>query len=190
MLLAPISLPNTSALCAGSLSRFRKEQQGDVLSKKNDVKRVDTKDDFTNNADRHHCQQQEQQQQRHRYYYGGSDDDLGDMSVDTDIDRLRDILSSLNKTLGMCLAATIQISEGVSQRIKLHMSILRGLDSCEGIRGVIITQRSLLEGVTSLEKGYHIYDTNAMEFSRGRIAFLLSHTTIAQAIQANLTFDF
>jgi len=88
------------------------------------------------------------------------------MSVDKDINKLSDILHSLNDTLGRCLAATLQIGEGVRHRTKLHMDILGALDSCEGIRGEIITHRALLVGVTSLEKGYNTSDASAMEFSR------------------------
>jgi len=160
MLPAPMSLSKRSALCAGSNSSFPKKQYSDGPTTRNEG--------FTNNWDHHH--QHHQKQQRRGYHYGSISDDLvvlGDISVDKDINKLRDIIRSLNDTLGRCLAATQQIGAGVRHRTKLHMNILGGLDSCEGIRGEIITQRALLLGVTSLEKGYNISDISAMELSRG-----------------------
>lgn len=78
---------------------------------------------------------------------------LGDLSVDKDIDKLHDIIRSVDSTLGRCLAACLAIGEAHRQEYSLHLRILWGLDSWEGMRGEFITQRALLHGVTALEHG-------------------------------------
>jgi len=179
-----MSLSKRSALCAGSTTASfpnKQPQQGNI--ERNDSFSSATSNEFCNptqscsrpipsteNWDHHHHRRQQKQQQQRGYHYGGISDNLvvlGDMSVDKDINKLSDILHSLNDTLGRCLAATLQIGEGVRHRTKLHMDSLGALDSCEGVRGEIITHRALLVGVTSLEKGYNTSDASAMEFSRG-----------------------
>ena len=127
-------------------------------------------DCLINNYDYNNRQQEKQQ--NFGYHYGRITDDfvaLGDISVDKDIDKLRDIIRSLNLTLGRCLDATLQIGEGMRHRTKIHMNILDGLDSCDGIRGEVITQRALLGGITSLKKACDSSDGSALEFSRGRL---------------------
>ena len=65
-------------------------------------------DCLINNYDYNNRQQEKQQ--NFGYHYGRITDDfvaLGDISVDKDIDKLRDIIRSLNLTLGRCLDATL-----------------------------------------------------------------------------------
>ena len=78
---------------------------------------------------------------------------LGDMSVDGDIDRLREIIGSVDDLLGRCLAAGSLIGEKRRKRAAIATSVIRNLDSWEGARGEIVSQRALLGSVTMLDRG-------------------------------------
>lgn len=103
---------------------------------------------------------------------------LGDLSVDKDIDRLRDIIRTVDESYGRCLSAIVTIGKSRSKRAGIHMNIIKGLDSWEGLRGKIITQRALLAGVSTLEMGYRIADKSAISVSSGKdyIMSVLSST--------------
>ena len=97
---------------------------------------------------------------------------LGDLSVDKDIDRLRDIIRTVDESYGRCLASIVTIGKSRKKRAELHMNIIKGLDSWEGLRGKIISQRALLAGVSTLEKGYEIADKSAISLSSGKCHIL------------------
>mmetsp|Transcript_24176 Transcript_24176/g.35812 ORF Transcript_24176/g.35812 Transcript_24176/m.35812 type:complete len:1362 (-) Transcript_24176:2038-6123(-) len=75
---------------------------------------------------------------------------LGDMAVDDDIDKLREIIGSVDNILGRCFASSAGIGQAMRQRNALHLGVVQSIDSWEGMRGEIITQRALLNGVTML----------------------------------------
>uniref|UniRef100_A0A7S2XRL3 PX domain-containing protein n=1 Tax=Attheya septentrionalis TaxID=420275 RepID=A0A7S2XRL3_9STRA len=96
---------------------------------------------------------------RRRMMAGESEDDstrVGDISVDNDIDKLREIIGSVDNTLGRCLAASVAIGKSRSERNMLNLDIVRGIDSWEGFRGQIIAQRALLNGVTALDRAREV----------------------------------
>lgn len=98
-----------------------------------------------------------------RYDYGSRADEvaspddsaavLGDLSVDRDIDKLREVIGSVDNLLSRCLSAGARIGRAKRKGNDLHMSILRGMDSWEGVRGELVSQRALLDGVSTLEIG-------------------------------------
>lgn len=98
-----------------------------------------------------------------RYNYGSRIDELaapdasaallGDISVDRDIDKLREVIGSVDGLLKRCVTAGSRIGKTKRKENDLHMSILRGMDSWEGVRGELVSQRALLDGVSSLETG-------------------------------------
>ena len=97
---------------------------------------------------------------------------LGDLSVDKDIDRLRDIIRTVDESYGRCLSAIVKIGKSRSKRAEIHMVIIKGLDSWEGLRGKIISQRALLAGVSTLEVGYQIADKSAISLSSGKFRIM------------------
>ena len=104
--------------------------------------------------------------QRPGYHYGsaeltdhdGADALLGDLSVDADIDRLREVIGSVDSILGQCLSASVRIGRTRRKENKLHLDVLRGIDSWEGHRGALVSQRALLSGVSVLEGGNDVSD--------------------------------
>ena len=98
-----------------------------------------------------------------RYNYGSRIDEpaapddsaalLGDISVDRDIDKLREVIGSVDGLLNRCVTAGSRIGKTKRKENDLHMSILRGMDSWEGVRGELVSQRALLDGVSTLETG-------------------------------------
>ena len=104
--------------------------------------------------------------QRPGYHYGsaeltdhdGADALLGDLSVDADIDRLREVIGSVDSILGQCLSTSVRIGKTRRKENKLHLDVLRGIDSWEGHRGALVSQRALLSGVSVLEGGNDVSD--------------------------------
>lgn len=90
---------------------------------------------------------------------------LGEMSVDNDIDKLREIIGSVDNTLGRCLSASVGIGKMRRKRDALHLDIVRGLDSWEGARGKFIAQRALLNGVMALEQSDEITEESDLALS-------------------------
>jgi hypothetical protein len=145
MLPAPLPLPERSALCAGSVSPNTRQYSS------SDASTIET------------------HQGRVRYSDLTSEKEtdiavLGDVSVDKDIDRLRDMIRSVDVSLSKCLAASVVIGAARRERTGLHLDILKGIDSWEGMRGKIIAQRALLDGVESLENAYEISSKSSERF--------------------------
>ena len=85
---------------------------------------------------------------------------LGDISVDRDIDKLREVIGSVDSLLNRCVTAGSRIGKAKRKENDLHMSILRGMDSWEGVRGELVSQRALLDGVSTLETGNGISENS------------------------------
>jgi len=150
MLPSPLPLKERSVLCAGSIKddKIDASAAADMIA-----------------ASFHHDKSESSTSAGEpRFHYGsrpigkgyGVDEKatlLGDMSVDNDIDRLREIIGSVDNTLGRCLAASTLISEKRRKRDVINRNIVCGLDGWEGLRGEIVSQRALLEGLTLLEQG-------------------------------------
>ena len=105
-----------------------------------------------------------------RYNYGSRIDEpaapddsaalLGDISVDRDIDKLREVIGSVDGLLNRCVSAGTRIGKAKRKENDLHMSILRGMDSWKGVRGELVSQRALLDGVSTLEKGFGVSENS------------------------------
>ncbi|KAL3924097.1 MAG: hypothetical protein SGILL_001252 [Bacillariaceae sp.] len=83
---------------------------------------------------------------------------LGEMAIDEDIDKLRDVIGNVDNTLSKCLASGGGIERARRERESLHLSILRGLDSWEGLRGKFVSQRALLKGVSGIEQSREVFE--------------------------------
>ena len=82
---------------------------------------------------------------------------LGDISVDEHIDKLREVIGSVDNTLSRCLASSGGIGRARRERLALHLDIVQGFDSWKGLRGKFIGQRALLKGVSGIEQSNEDY---------------------------------
>lgn len=88
---------------------------------------------------------------------------LGDFPVDENIDKLREVIGSVDNTLHRCLSASGGIGEARSDRLAFHLELVRGFDSWEGLRGRFISQRALLKGVSGLEQSKDMAEESDLE---------------------------
>jgi len=83
---------------------------------------------------------------------------LGEMAIDENIDKLREVIGSVDNTLSRCMASSCGIERSRRERFALNLDILRGLDSWEGLRGKFVTQRALLKGLPGLEQSREVFE--------------------------------
>lgn len=83
---------------------------------------------------------------------------LGEMAIDDNIDKLREVVGSVDNTLSRCMAGSGSIERSRRERLDTHLKLLRGLDSWEGLRGKFVNQRSLLKGVSGIEQSREVWE--------------------------------
>jgi len=88
---------------------------------------------------------------------------IGDISVDENIDKLREVIGSVDNTLSRCLASSGGIGRARRERLGLHLQVVRGLDSWEGLRGKFVAQRALLKGVSGIEQSREVFEESDLE---------------------------
>lgn len=93
---------------------------------------------------------------------------LGDISVDEHIDKLREVIGSVDNTLSRCLASSGGIGRARRERDALHLDIVRGFDSWKGLRGMFIGQRALLKGVSGIEQSNEVYEESDLALVDGK----------------------
>lgn len=101
-----------------------------------------------------------------------NDDDasafLGDISVDENIDKLREVIGSVDSTLTRCLGSVGKIGKAQKERQSKHLEIVGGFDSWEGMRGRFVSQRSLMKGVPGIGQSREVYEESDLAFIDGR----------------------
>jgi hypothetical protein len=97
---------------------------------------------------------------------------LGDISVDENIDKLREVIGSVDNTLSRCLASSGGIGKARREQQSLHLDIVRGLDAWEGMRGKFISQRALMKGVAGVEQSKEIYEESDLALIDGAFVFV------------------
>lgn len=95
---------------------------------------------------------------------------LGDISVDENIDKLREVIGSVDNTLSRCLASSGGIGKARREKQALHLDLVRGLDAWEGMRGKFVSQRALLKGVAGVEQSKEIYEESDLALIDGKFA--------------------
>jgi hypothetical protein len=83
---------------------------------------------------------------------------LGEISVDENIDKLREVIGSVDNTLSRSLASSGGIGRARREKNALHLEIIRGFDSWEGLRGQFVSQRALLKGVSGMEQCRDVFE--------------------------------
>ena len=87
--------------------------------------------------------------------------------VDENVESLRDVIGSVANTMARCQASSGTIRKALKERQDLHLGILRGLDSWEGMRGQFVTQRSLMKGVSGIEHSADLYEESGSAIVEG-----------------------
>jgi len=84
--------------------------------------------------------------------YDRKDSVLGSIRVENDIEKLRDIVRSINHTLRKLHQSSISIRSAQDKKNMIQLSLLRDVDSWVDGGGEVISQRALVEGVAALER--------------------------------------
>lgn len=93
---------------------------------------------------------------------------LGDISVDENIDKLREVIASVDNTLSRCLASCGSVGKARRDRQRLHLDIVRGLDAWEGMRGMFVSQRALMKGVSGLNHSNDVFGESDLQLIDGK----------------------
>ena len=93
---------------------------------------------------------------------------LGEMAIDENIDKLREVIESVDTTLSRCMASSCGIERSRNERIMLDLDILRGLDSWQGLRGKFVSQRALLKGVSNMEQSKEVFEESDLTLIDGK----------------------
>ena len=101
-----------------------------------------------------------------------ADATLGSIKVDSDINKLREILRSMNHTLGKLHRASMIIQTAQHSRNKIQLDLLRDIDSWGDSRGEVISQRALVSGVAALENVNDLIGGSNKNMSGGKTLHL------------------
>ena len=96
---------------------------------------------------------------------------LGEIAVDENIDKLREVIGSVDCTLTRCLASSGGIGRARRETLALHLDIIRGFDSWEGLRGQFVSQRALLKGVSGIEQSRDVFEESDLALIEGGSGF-------------------
>ena len=105
---------------------------------------------------------------------------LGDVAVDENIDKLREVIGSVDNTLSRCLACSGGIGKAQREKQNLHLGIVGGLDSWAGMRGKFVSQRSLLKGVAGIEQSKAIAEEGDLALIDGKFHYQLSRIFVTR----------
>lgn len=159
----PVPAPERRILCAGSATPERSQR---VAS--------DPSDPFAGLGI---------EERQARFHYGSSNEMerfestessevqsafLGEFAVDNNIDKLREVIGSVENTLTRCLSASAGIGGARRERLDLHLEVVKGFDSWQGMRGQFITQRSLLRGVEGLDQSRNVSEESDLDIIDGK----------------------
>jgi hypothetical protein len=104
---------------------------------------------------------------------------LGDIDVDENIDKLREVIGSVDNTLSRCMASSGVIGRARRERLALHLDVVRGLDFWEGLKGKFVSQRALLKGVSGIEQSREVFEESDLALIDGRCRHEWCAVTIA-----------
>lgn len=96
---------------------------------------------------------------------------LADIAVEQNIDKLREVIGSVDNTLNRCHLSVARIRSAHKQRLQLHLGFLRGIDSWPEMRGRFVSQRSLMKGVAGIDHSREVYDESDEALINGKFVF-------------------
>jgi len=85
-------------------------------------------------------------------FHDRRDSVLGSIRVDSDIDKLRDIIRSMQTQIRKLHQSSVSIQSAQAARNVTQLSLLRDVDSWGDVGDEVISQRALVEGVAALEE--------------------------------------
>jgi len=105
-------------------------------------------------------------------YRMASDKDVGDklstigtMNVETDVDKVREVLKSVDHTISKIYNASVNFQKAQHERNAFKASLLRGIDSWCGSSGDVISQRALVSGVAEIRTADFKSDISCKDLS-------------------------
>jgi hypothetical protein len=109
-------------------------------------------------------------------FWSSADDDgsrsssvlLGSISVDKNIDKLREVIGSADNILSRCLMASGAIGAARYERQTVQLDVVRGLDAWPGMRGKFVNQIKLMKGVAGIEQSKEIYEESDLVLVDGK----------------------
>lgn len=105
---------------------------------------------------------------------------LGSIRVESDIDKLRGIVRSIDHTLGKLHKSSVSILSAQDARNTIQLGLLRDIDSWGDNGAEVISQRALVSGVAALEK----YSADIEESNRAMSDDLLWQSSLAASAVA------
>ncbi|KAK1745010.1 CCAAT/enhancer-binding protein zeta [Skeletonema marinoi] len=90
---------------------------------------------------------------------------IGTMNVETDIDKVREVLKSVDHTIGKMYNASVNVQKSQHERNAFNASLLRGIDSWCGSSGDVISQRALVAGVAEISTANGNSETSCKNLS-------------------------
>lgn len=145
----PVPLHKRSALCAGS-----SQMKSRVIESKEKSKHKSYHDFGTAYGDSFASQEQ------------GSIT-IGDVSVDRDINRLREMMRTVDKSLNSGFSAGLLIGAESSEKVNHQLDFLKEID-IDGLCPRFISQNALLNGVESLERNRNALNDSSEQFVNGK----------------------
>lgn len=97
---------------------------------------------------------------------------LGSVKVDSDIDKLKGIIKSVDHNLRKLHQSSMTIEAAQCKRNTLHLDLLKDVDSFGDSRGGVISQRSLVGGVAALENSNALLERSIRNISDGELHIL------------------
>ena len=101
---------------------------------------------------------------------------LGPIKVDDDIEKIRDIVCSVDNTMGKLYRASATIRSAQHERNSILLELLRDVDSWGDIHGEAINQCDLVNGVAELEKHNSSIETSNKNLCRGKFFCVVAST--------------
>lgn len=98
---------------------------------------------------------------------------LGSVKVDSDIDKLKSIIKSVDHILKRLYKSSMIIQSAQTTRNALQLDLLKDIDSFGDSRGGVINQRSLVDGVAALSSSNATIDMSNGNITDGKIFSLL-----------------
>lgn len=141
LLPSPLPLSERSALCAGS------KDSSNLLTKNQvGVRYSDASTSF-----------------------GADSMALGDVSVDRDIERLRDIIITVDKSLSRCLSSGLCVGAEGNDKIGNQINLLKAIGCGDNWCGRILNQKASLKGIEMLEMNRELSLSNTRSFISGKV---------------------
>ena len=92
---------------------------------------------------------------------------LGTVNVEIDIDKVREVIKSVDHTIGKMHNASVNVKKAQHERNAFKTSLLRDIDSWCGSSGDVISQRALVSGVAEISSAYHNSESSSKYLSNG-----------------------